>query len=223
MNNIYIILFLLNICLSNIGLCMNPDFYKYHPNIHIFGNHGLPGAFHAQIAPIATKLIDITAYDGKNVRKNIHDTYFSEYSVLDLCCGTGFSTPNNIRSVGVDISKQMIEHANHIWCSNKHKKSFVVGDAETYREEEMFDIVQIFFAFHEIPYHGREKILRNAYNNARKCIIIMDICPDYNPSESMLLGEPYIEDYLSHISYELRHFDEHIIVPGHVHMWKYII
>ena len=203
---------------------MQPDFYKYHPNIHMFGNHGLSGSFHAHMAPLATKLIDWTAYGGKNVRKVIHDTYYAENSVLDLCCGTGFSTPSNIQySVGVDISEQMVEHANHIWCDKQHKKTFVVGDAESYREDHMFDIVQIFFAFHEIPYHGRDKILRNAYNNARKSIIIMDISPHYIPSKSMLLGEPYLEDYLSHISHELRHFEEHVIVPDHVHMWKYNI
>ena len=203
---------------------IQPDFYKIHPNIHMFGNHGFRGAIHAEMAPIATKLIDWTAYDGKNVRKVIHDTYFAEYSVLDLCCGTGFSTPSNVRkSVGIDISEQMVNKAKQLWCDQKYKKSFLVGDAESYREESMFDIVQIFFAFHEIPKHGREKILRNAYNNARKSIIILDISPEYKPSSSMLLGEPYLEDYLSTIQHELRHFDEHIVVPGHVHLWKYNI
>lgn len=206
-------------------IAFNTNFYKYHPNIHMLGNHGLSGKFHAYIAPIATKLIDITAYDGKNIRKIVHDTYINaDQSVLDLCCGTGFSTPTGSKyshCVGVDISEPMINQAKSLWCENK--KKFVVGDAENYREENMFDIVQIFFAFHEIPYYGREKILRNAYNNARRSIIIVDISPNYKPSNSMLLGEPYIEDYLTHIQDELRNFEEYILIPDHVHMWKYDI
>ena len=117
----------------------------------------------------------------------------------------------------------MINYANFIRCNQKNKLHFVVGDAETYHEEEMFDFVQIFFAFHEIPYHGREKILNNAYNNARKSIIIMDISTDYNPSASMLLGEPYLEDYLNRIEDQLRYFEKHVIIQNHVHMWKYDI
>ena len=221
---IIINIFLFFLYLTKQCYSIQQDFYKFHPNIHMFGNHGIAGSMHAHVSPIVTKLIDFTTYGGKNVRKNIHDTYYTDNSVLDLCCGTGFSTPSNIKkSVGVDISKPMINQANLIWCNQKHKSHFVVGDAETYRDEEMFDIVQIFFAFHEIPYHGREKILKNAYNNARKSIIIMDISPEYNPSASMLLGEPYLEDYLNHIQYQLRHFEKHVIIHDHVHMWKYDI
>ena len=218
-----IFIFLLTFVKDSYTMLQN-DFYKYNPKIHVLGNHGLKGSIHAHIAPIATKIIDCVAYNGKDVRKSIHNTYPHEYSVLDLCCGTGFSTPSDFkRSVGVDISEQMINTANNIWCKNKYTKSFIVGDAESYCEEQPFDIVQIFFAFHEIPDTGRAKILLNAFKNARKSVVVMDICPTYNPSSSMLLGEPYIDNYLTNISRELQEFQEHIIIPGHVHMWKYDI
>lgn len=40
-------------------------------SIHTFGNMGFGGAFHAAMAPLATKLIDLKAYDGVDVRKKV--------------------------------------------------------------------------------------------------------------------------------------------------------
>ena len=40
-------------------------------SIHTFGNMGLGGAFHAIMAPLATKIIDSAAYDGEDVRKKV--------------------------------------------------------------------------------------------------------------------------------------------------------
>jgi len=45
--------------------------YWSRPDIHTFGNMGFGGAFHAAMAPLATKLIDLKAYDGVDVRKKI--------------------------------------------------------------------------------------------------------------------------------------------------------
>ena len=86
--------FLLLIFLSflNPSLCFNikhKDYYKYHPDIHILGNHGHTGNLHSQIAPCVTKLIDHLAYDGYDVRKNILNNIGESNSVLDLCCGVG--------------------------------------------------------------------------------------------------------------------------------------
>ena len=50
-----------------------PCKYEYwdRPDIHTFGNTGVGGAFHAVVAPIATKIIDVRAYGGVDVRKNV--------------------------------------------------------------------------------------------------------------------------------------------------------
>ena len=42
-----------------------------HTQIHVFGNTGFLGAFHAAIAPISTKMIDNAAYEGQDVRKKV--------------------------------------------------------------------------------------------------------------------------------------------------------
>lgn len=93
-----------------------PADYWFHPKIHTFGNHGPLGALHAGVAPLATKLIDVTAYDGENVRDQIardlshsimpfptttaksnckdqhnNDTPYQP-KIVDLACGVGMST-----------------------------------------------------------------------------------------------------------------------------------
>ena len=42
----------------------------FHPRIHNFGNTGFFGAVHAASAPLATKIIDLLAYDGRNMRRS---------------------------------------------------------------------------------------------------------------------------------------------------------
>ena len=53
-----------------------------------------------------------------------------------------------------------------------------------------------------------------------KKILVVDISPNYNPSELMLTGEPYIMDYLENIRGDLSGFDEEIIIENHVHTWS---
>ena len=195
--------------------------YKYHPNMHVLGNHGFGGKIHAYIAPIATKLIDKIAYDNKNIRKELINTYDNK-SVLDLCCGVGVSTPEinkNILNKGIDISKEMVNVGNQLFKN----KNLVLADSETYQDKYKYDIVNICFAFHEIPQKARKIIIKNAINNSKGKVCIMDICPTYNPSPSMLLGEPYIEDYLNSIENDLKVFKKNIIIPNSVVLWEYKI
>lgn len=41
------------------------------PTIHTLGNVGLGGALHAALAPLSTKLIDVVAYEGQDVRQKV--------------------------------------------------------------------------------------------------------------------------------------------------------
>ena len=45
--------------------------YWFDKRIHTLGNHGFLGALHAALAPISTKLIDMAAYDGIDIRKEV--------------------------------------------------------------------------------------------------------------------------------------------------------
>ena len=213
-------------------LALNPPYY-YNPEIHNFGNIGLGGHIHAKLAPFATRTIDKLCYDGRNIREEIYkslnekdekdekDEYNKYTRVLDLCCGTGISTPPG--GVGIDTSREMLAVAREI---HEHKDTqwntrFYSGNAETYTPEFPVEHVSCMFAFHEMPLYAQRNIIENAISIARQSVIIVDIAPTYTPSSTMLLGEPYIQDYLANIE-ELMYrynFLQIEYIPGHVYMW----
>jgi len=57
------------------------DEYWYNPTIHTFGNIGFLGGIHAALAPISTKIIDMVAYDGEDIRSVV-----SRLCCVVLCC-----------------------------------------------------------------------------------------------------------------------------------------
>ena len=187
--------------------------YWCNPHIHNLGNTGILGNIHALSTPYFTKLIDIKAYKGINIRKQIYDTF--EGDVLDMCCGTGFSTkPGN---TGIDTSHEMLRFSNLFNPGSVYK----FGNAETYGKDSEFDIVSCMFGFHEFSKEGHIKIVENCKRVARKKIVIVDISTDYKPSRLMLSGEPYIKDYLAEIDSTLHDFNKTIVIEGHVDMWVY--
>ena len=203
--------------------------YWYDPRIHTFGNIGLGGRFHALLAPISTHMIDRLAYNGTDVRKVVKDKIPRGASVLDLCCGTGFSTSSG--AVGVDTSDAMLDMARLRRLDCK----FYQGNAETYGETDSFDVVTVMFATHEMPAGGRRRVLRNAARIARQSVILVDISPDYADAlakkplqgASFLAGEPYVLDYLRRIDYDIRSafssawsLTRSTLIPGHVTSWK---
>lgn len=187
--------------------------YWYNPNIHNFGNTGNLGTIHALSTPLFTKIIDNTAYKGIDIRKCIYDTFDGD--VLDMCCGTGFSTKPG--SLGVDTSLEMIRFSNLFNPGSVYK----FGNAETYGKDLEFDIVSCMFAFHEIPKEGHLSVIENCKRVARKKIVIVDISTDYKPSRLMLSGEPYIKDYLADIDSTLCDFNKTNVIKGHIDMWVY--
>lgn len=76
------------------------------------------------------------------------------------------------------------------------------------------------FLFHEVPQEHRINIIEKLKLIAREKILVVDISPNYSPSELMLTGEPYIKDYLKNIRGDLSDFDEEIIIANHVHTWS---
>lgn len=100
--------------------------YWYNPTIHTLGNVGFWGALHAALAPLSTKLIDVLAYGGQDVRQMVanelsHKVKSSRARVVDLCCGVGISTralrhafPDAETVVGIDTSSEMISMASFL-------------------------------------------------------------------------------------------------------------
>jgi len=180
-------------------------YYWNDPRIHELGN----GKIHALFARTATKLINKFAYKGRNVRSEILTKMIDDSdSVLDMCCGTGTSTPYktemNKRVLGIDTSEAMITEAR--WRRGPNG-IFKIANAEDFGDDSSFDVVTIFFALHEMPQYARKLVLENALRVAKKKVIVCDISPDKIASDKMLKGEPYLEDYQNNILAELAKFD----------------
>lgn len=188
--------------------------YPYNPNIHNLGNIGFLGSIHAKIAPKFISYSDKNFY-GFNLRQSVLTRFDKSKSILDLGCGTGFSTNFNNISLGIDTSLQMINEAKKIFPN----KNFEIGHAEYFKSANKFDLVTCMFLLHEVPKGNRKNIIDNALSLAKEKIIILDIASNYNPSKFMINGEPYLEDYLNNIDNELKIFKKIIIKENHIHLW----
>ena len=203
-------------------------YYPFNPNIHNLGNVGFPGAIHAELAPIFTKLIDFRAYDGRNIRQEIIDKIQNKEQnskptnkILDLCCGIGISTAQ----YGIDTSPQMINKAKRHFPNKK----FIVENAENIWKSNYLnfftniDIVTCMFAFHEMPEYAHEKIINNSLRLASKEVLIIDISPEYKSSKLMRDGEPYLLDYQKTIEKTMNKylFQRSDYITNHVTMWRY--
>lgn len=189
--------------------------YYYNHCIHNMGNSGPMGMIHASLAPLFTKIIDKKAYNGINIRKNIYSKFDSN-NVLDLCCGTGFSTKPG--TIGVDTSREMLKFAN-IYNPGSE---YIYGNAENFGTTDIYDYVTCMFAFHEMPNKAHIKIIDNAIRIAKKKIVIVDISTSYTPSKLMLAGEPYILNYLDTIDSILSDFNKTTLISGHVDQWEFV-
>ena len=150
---------------------------------------GRGGAVHAFIAPLATRLIDRFAYGGRDVRAEVLEDVHG--SVVDLCCGVGMSTKAG--GVGIDTSPQMVAVAK----SSQHA-TFHVANAEDFGSDDTYDVATLMFGLHEMPREARLTVIANAMRIAM-CVVIVDIAAHYQPSKTMLSGEPYLPNYLEHI------------------------
>jgi SAM-dependent methyltransferase len=219
---------LLFLTLKQIHTLKIPTKYYYDSRIHNFGNVGLGGRLHSLIAPYATTMIDNKCYNSVNIRQLILSKYNQDFykkheklpKLIDLCCGTGTSTAPN--QLGIDTSEAMISAATSSKAKKAHTQ-FIIGNAENYGHEDEFDTSTIMFAFHEMPNHAHHKIIKNAKKISKHDIIIVDISPNYSPSNLMLSGEPYLLNYKATIHELLtqHQFTYLEYIPNHVGLWVY--
>ena len=145
----------------------------------------------------------MAAYDGVDLRKKICQEISPDLSVVDLCCGSGYSTVP--WGTGVDTSDKFLQIARFRAINiPRMTQKFEKGNAETWGETNSFDVVTCMFATHEMPRTARLNVLRNAKRIARKKVIFVDLDPNYTPSEAMLEGEPYILEYRKNIDSDFR-------------------
>jgi ubiquinone/menaquinone biosynthesis C-methylase UbiE len=123
---------------------------------------------------------------------------------------------------------RMIRHKLYTKSGLRKPAVFIQANAEdTNLPDRTFDLVTVMYAFHEAPREGRERILREARRLLQPggTLAIVDISTDYQPSETMLRGEPYVLKYQEEIHQQLRGFSGFFtqeyqdLVEGHVGMW----
>ena len=198
-----------------------PEGYNYwnDPRIH---NEGFGGYIHSLVAPSITRMIDIYSCNGVNIRKElIKEWNGKNMKILDICCGTGLSTPDG--ATGIDTSKYMIKKAKKINPSYKTNKHFEVGNAETWGFNYQYDLVLCMFSFHEMPHSARIRVLENCIRITSERVVIIDIDPSYSPSKSLLSREPYLPDYLKHIDREMKKYNgfKTNILEGRIVRWDF--
>lgn len=105
---------------------------------------------------------------------------------------------------------------------------FQQGNAESTKlPDQSFDLVTVMYALHEAPMDGRTKILEEARRllSPGGVLAVIDIATDYIPSQYMLKGEPYVQEYQQNINRQLQHIQGfkkplyRTIVPNHLGMW----
>lgn len=225
------------VCSYNIPLKNFKNPYYFDNRVHNVGNIGPGGWLHAELSPFATKFIDNIRYSGTDIRKEVmtiyHDNFIKKIGmkpkILDLCCGVGIST--FINSTGVDTSSQMINKARKLrntkninrGKNNKIYSKFKVGNAEFYGKNNQFDCVSIMFAMHEMPSYAHKNVIDNCKRISKYNIVIVDLSPNYKPTDIMLSGEPYLNDYLENFDtfMEDEGFDYIELVDNHARIWYY--
>mmetsp|Transcript_29905 Transcript_29905/g.72234 ORF Transcript_29905/g.72234 Transcript_29905/m.72234 type:complete len:341 (-) Transcript_29905:207-1229(-) len=160
-----------------------PCMFEYwsRPDIHTFGNMGFGGAVHAAMAPLATKMIDVKAYGGLDIRKDIsHElrTLVNKTGarVVDLCCGVGMST-RALESafhdaefvVGLDTSHEMISMAQAISGHDQAIRSALSRHTEallTMLVEGFNAVSEAMSVFDTNPYPSSHKAAKASYRLA---------------------------------------------------------
>lgn len=154
-----------------------------------------------------------------NVRQNVINAQGKNKSILDIGCGIGFSTATSKGSLGIDTNPEMLSKARNLFP----EKNFEFGDPLFWKPRRKFDVVTCMFYLHENPHYIREKIIKLALKSAKERVVFVDLAPDYCASDELFKRKPYLKDYLRHCRKDMRHFEEHVIIKGRLHMWVYNI
>ena len=197
----------------------------FHPAIHNLGNVGPGGRAHAQGAWIATRIIDLLAYRGTNMRRQLSlglsELYPKGTTLLEVGCGVGTLTyelesTENFNITAIDTSQDMLNIA-----SSRVNSKLICANAVDY--SEVVDLSIMCMVAHEMPQSAHEAVLQNLRSITRKEVWVIDIDPHYKPSLMMLSGEPYVPEYLNTFEPTLQSLKAvkrtFAIVKGHVKVW----
>ena len=209
--------------------------YWYDPRIHqgMGGNIGVGGLIASVMAPLITKVIDVAAYGGRDIRTDCAAAARSAVAavdglaapvapgaapaaslVVDLGCGTAAST-RGLRAafpeadvLAYDTSPPFLRTARLLTNVVGGAKPVVFKERNaeaTGLADGSADVVSIQFVLHEVPQQGRAALLAEAKRVLRPggLLMVLDIAQEYSPSPAMAEGEPYVWGYMRNIKRDL--------------------
>lgn len=142
---------------------------------------------------------------------------------------TAFVQPMFFGNVYEKLSSTYVDMKKKGYALRKpYKVRYTKSNAEqTFLPSGSFDLVTVMYAFHEAPRQGRDRILQEARRllSPGGTLAVVDIAADYQPSKSMLMGEPYVLEYQQNIHQQLNCFPGfewvryESIVDHHLGMW----
>ncbi len=167
--------------------------------------------FMTQIKPIDNTPAHI------NIRKLVIDLQGKNKRILDIGCGIGDSTSNGKGCLGIDNNRDVI----HAAIKKHPDKAFKLGVITSWKPEENYDIATSMFYLHKLNASKRKEIISVAKRCANERVVILDVSPDYQPSERMIEGNPYLIDFLVNSRKEMADFTEHTIIQDNISMWTF--
>ena len=147
-----------------------------------------------------------------NIRKLVIDLQGKNKRILDIGCGIDDSTSNGKGCLGIDNNRDVI----HTTIKKHPDKAFKLGVITSWKPEENYDITTSMFYLHNLNASKRKQIIC-----ADERVVILDVSPDYQPSERMIEENKYLIDFLVNSRKEMADFTEHTIIQDNISMWTF--
>jgi len=167
--------------------------------------------FMTQVKPLSNKDTYI------NIRKFVIDLQGKNKRILDIGCGTGDSTSCGKGCLGIDNNRDAIRVA----IKNHPNKSFKLGVITSWKPPKNYDITTSMFYLHRLNAYKRREIISVAKSCADERVVILDVSPDYEPTNKMIEENPYLMDFLANSRTELADFTEHTMIQDNITMWTF--
>lgn len=208
----------------------------FHPAVHNLGNVGFTGVLHAHSAWFATRVIDRVAYDGRHMRRELAEALASRRRgrrLVEVGCGAGTLTSELVRTgafdvVALDTSGPMLDVASRMAPG----AAYLERNGADVGEFHAADVAIACMVFHELPADAQREVALSMAQSVRSSerggeVWIVDIDPSYEPSPTMLSGEPYVLGYLAGIDAVLEGVRSDLgatletfeVIAGHVRAW----
>ena len=159
----------------------------------------------------------VALFGSVDYHKVLVDMLSCENLIIDLCCGKRVYTPIVFNTMDIQSCPEMLVVARDIKPVSKIKH----GQAARWGKKDCCDVSTIYFALHECSRTDRARVIANAMRIARKGVIVVGVASTFKPENTMLMGDPFLLDYLATIDGDMRDlgFRRIVIYKDRVSSW----